>query len=123
VTCELTIHVDPAGRETHVGVAGVLDASSANTCLKQLLRAMHLEFPRLIVDLSQAELVDTAGLGILQAARAQAVTLGGHLRLVGIPEYLWPMIAQERLAVADVPPGASREGRLRGTSSGVRGMP
>jgi anti-anti-sigma factor len=100
VNCELTINVDVDGRETQVSVAGILDASSANACLKQLLQAMHLEVPRLVVDLSQAELVDSAGLGILQAARAQAVTLGGHLRLVGVPEYLWPMIAEERLALA-----------------------
>lgn len=94
MTCELTIVVDPDGHETRVDIAGVLDASSANACLKQLLHAMRATCPRLVVDLSRTTLVDTGGLGILAAARDQAAALGGHLRLTGVPSYLWPMIAE-----------------------------
>ena len=106
MTCELTDIVDPDGRETRVIVAGVLDTSSANRCLKHMLKAMRATCPRLAVDLSQTTLVDACGLGILAAARDEAITLGGDLRLTGVPGYLWPMIGERIMCDAD--PSAHR---------------
>lgn len=64
MVCELTISVDPREGAARVVIAGELDASSANSVLKQLLAVLRSARTHVVVDLSQTCVLDTGGVGI-----------------------------------------------------------
>lgn len=108
MTLQLTVKVDLDGRATTVAVAGTLDGTTANGCLKQLLKALHIATPSLVVDLAEVDAMDACGLGILLAARNQAAALGGSLLLTRVPNHLQGVLDQattcERLLVTSTSP-------------------
>lgn len=95
MVCELTISVDPREGAARVVIAGELDASSANSVLKQLLAVLRSARTHVVVDLSQTCVLDTGGVGILAAAHLQAIAWGAELRLTGVPANLRSKIAAE----------------------------
>lgn len=95
MVCELTISVDPREGAARVVITGALDASSANSVLKQLLGVLRSARTPVVVDLSRTCVLDTGGVGILAAAHVQALAWGADLRLTGVPADLRSKIAAE----------------------------
>jgi len=65
---------------------GHLDYLSASDFKEELLGAVEAGWPRLVVDLSAVEFVDSSGLGALIGGLKAARAAGGDRRLAAVPD-------------------------------------
>ena len=65
---------------------GRLDYLSANDVRQALVGAIEAGWPRLVVDLSAVDFVDSSGLGALLGGLKAARAAGGDVRLAAVPE-------------------------------------
>lgn len=79
--------IEPQGNGVAVvRLDGRLDYQSAPAARQELQEAVNAGSPRLVVDLSAVEFLDSSGLGALIAGLKVARAAGGDLRLASVPE-------------------------------------
>lgn len=86
VHCETQIDLD--GNYAVVAVIGGLDHTTAPDVRHHVRTALDSGLHRVVVDASGVHSVDNAGVGTLCSLSRQAATMGGWLRVVGLPQQL-----------------------------------
>ncbi|MFJ9523627.1 STAS domain-containing protein [Kitasatospora sp. NPDC101801] len=80
---ELRVEVRPGGDCVLVTVAGELDIETLAPAREAFTRALR-EHPVTVADLAGVTFCDSSGLGMLLQARANALAVGGRLRLAAM---------------------------------------
>ncbi|MBK5938724.1 STAS domain-containing protein [Halochromatium roseum] len=75
-----------------------LTAAVVPVLQRRLRDALTTNGPDLVVDLEQVQVIDTAGIGLLIAAKNSAVEQQGQLRLVNVPSAVFNLLKTMRLA-------------------------
>ena len=79
-----------------VSVSGDIDVSHTLVLREALATSMEAEAPRLVIDLSDVDFVDSAGIGLLVTAHRRAAQTGGRLVLTGVNDVVAHVLALTR---------------------------
>ena len=125
----MELHVEEhTGRHT-IHVKGDVDSSTSHELRDSLTRTTRRRASEIIVDLSNAPFISSAGLAVLIECLHQVRDYGGGLKLVGLSEDVKSVFALTRLldlfdvyetlpeAVAASPSGRSADREKRGQAS------
>lgn len=74
------------GRELTLAVRGELDHHGARDAMRQIEYALDAALPlTLVLDLSGVSFMDSSGIAVVLRAHRRMATLGGNVRIVGVP--------------------------------------
>lgn len=74
------------GRELTLAVKGELDHHGARDAMRQIEYALDAALPlTLVLDLSGVSFMDSSGIAVVLRAHRRMATLGGSVRIVGVP--------------------------------------
>lgn len=90
----LTVHAHTAILHIHSKFFGALRRELLDTLVAEVLAT---ECPRLVVDLSHVEFLDSSGIGLLVGATQRLRAAGGDLRLAAMRERVKTMLHVARL--------------------------
>lgn len=81
---QLEVSVERCGDAVVVVICGHLDALRANRAVDQLSGVLAAKPPRVVVDMSGVEWVDSAGVGVLISIYRRVRASKGDLKVVGL---------------------------------------
>lgn len=82
----MNLTTDVRERFTVIAISGRLTASGAPMLRKAISETIGEGHPRIVVDLSGTEFVDSSGLGALIGGLKSARIAGGDLRIAAVPD-------------------------------------
>jgi anti-anti-sigma factor len=93
----MTANIERDGASLRVALQGGLMATEAMQLRPQLLQALTGDVKGVVFDLTECDLIDSSGIGLLVATHNSLAKAGGQLTLTGVSEQLRALFRAMRL--------------------------